>query len=168
MTDVKYISGNPICDATARAALAEKADKSYVDVMLNDLYKGNVPLYGELVQGFYPLATGTMGANANARMMVFPVLPDKKYLVSWLSGANKYRTAFGNTSPTNITPNTEIYGYTDNGSTTHEDYPKTNDGGYEYLYIYIGNTVSATELSCAVKMVLNEFESCLASDGDTW
>lgn len=149
-------------------AIVEKANKSYVNDILDNLYGGNVPLYGELVQGFYPLNDGTMGANSNARTMVFPVVNGKKYLISWLSGANKYRTAFGNTNASNISAGTEIYDYTDNNSTTHEDYSKMNGDGYKYLYVYIGNTSSATELSCAVKMVLNEFDSCFASDGDTW
>ena len=148
--------------------ITEKADKSYVDDILNDLNKGTVPLYGQLVQGFYPLATGTIGANTNARMMVFPIMDGKKYLVSWLSGANKYRTAFGNTNAQNISASTEIYDYIDNNDTTHEDYPKVNSGGYKYLYVYIGNTSNATELSCEVKTVVNDFDSYFASDGDTW
>ena len=32
MTDVKYISGHPICDVAARAALAEKADTDDVTI----------------------------------------------------------------------------------------------------------------------------------------
>lgn len=150
------------------AVITEKADKIYVDDILNDLNKGTVPLYGQLVQGFYPLATGTMGANTNARMMVFPIVDGKKYLISWLSGANKYRTAFGNTNAPNISASTEIYDYIDNNGTTHEDYPKVNSGGYKYLYVYIGNTSNATELSCEVKTVLSDFDSYFASDGDTW
>ena len=65
MTDVKYIGGNPVCDVTARAAIAEKADADDV----NELNERLVSVVDELGVNPPDIYTGTIiEANTYTRI----------------------------------------------------------------------------------------------------
>lgn len=150
MTDVKYISGNPICDATARgdiATLQDDADDFAVGEALADindgfsdlndhLQSGFVPIVGTLVSGFYPTDEVWMkGANPN-------INSSDKYLVSpktWNNNNNRF-AMFGFNRNTQNTL-TYILGYGDLG-TGHTAYTMPVAPNSDFHRFYYADRIS--------------------------
>ncbi len=159
------------------------ADKCVVSLKLLNEFQGNINRTidkleegkillknGVLLTGYYPLANGTMGTDNRTRMVIYPVRKGATYLVTWLDDEiknPKYRIAFGNSSADEITEGTLIYNYVDNAQTSHIEYSVRNDN-YDYLYVYIGQSIDATIDKCIIAMELSEIGSFMASDGDLW
>ena len=142
-----------------------------INKIVDKLEEGKILLKnGVLLTGYYPLANGTMGANNQTRMVIYPVRKGATYLVTWLDdeiNTPRYRIAFGNNSADEITEGIPIYNYIDNAHTSHIEYPVKNNN-YDYLYVYIGNSSNATIDKCIITMKLSEIGSFMASDGDLW
>lgn len=140
-----------------------------INDLINKLQNHMVPITGTFIQGYYPLATNEIGISSSAKMMIYPIQEDKIYLITWNSTANKYRTAFGNTDPTDITAGTIIYDYEDNIQTSHINYLRKNVNGYKYLYVYIGNQDITTEESIEVSInIFDNIESCFGFENEIW
>lgn len=122
---------------------------------------------GTLLRGFYPVQSGVMATTASARMVVYPVKENTTYYVTWKEGSDKYRTAFGDSAPGEITDGTPIFNYTDNRQTSHDRYP-VNNSAYKFLYVYIGTSSTATLDAVEVTSDIFSFKNSLASDGDSW
>lgn len=136
---------------------------------IEHLKNGEVVIDGVLVQGFYPVATGTIStASRSARTAVFPVESGETYYVSWLEGTNKYRVAFGDVPANQIVNGTAIYNYIDATSLSHDHLSVTNDN-HQYMYVYIGNTSSATINTVqAVKKIATSIDDCIAQNDSIW
>jgi len=136
---------------------------------VDHLKNGEVVINGILIQGFYPVATGTIStASSSARTVVFPIESDKTYYVSWLEGTNKYRVAFGDTPSDQIVEGTVIYNYIDAASLSHDHLSVTNDN-HQYMYVYIGGRASATiDTVSVVRKIPSPIDDCLSEDNATW
>lgn len=142
-----------------------------VQVSTSELEIGEYVLSsGVLLVGFYPLASGTIGTSARARMIVFPVKENTTYYITWQEGTNQYRTAFGDTPAEEVALDTPIYDFTDNRQTSHVRYPKINTN-HQYLYIYVGSgdeAAALTAYSAKVSLRIPLLDSYMAADGDSW
>lgn len=168
--DYLYVYIGNSSNATADKCVVSLKLLDGINRTLDKLEEGKILLKnGVLLTGYYPLANGTMGTNNQTRMVIYPVRKGATYLVTWLEGIStpKYRIAFGNNSADEITEGIPIYNYVDNAYTSHIEYPIKNDN-YDYLYVYIGQSVDATIDKCIIAMKLSEIDSFMASDGDLW
>lgn len=147
--------------------LTEEMEELQGDV--DHLKNGEVAIDGILIQGFYPVATGTISsASSSARTVVFPVESDKTYYVSWLEGTNKYRVAFGDTPADQIVNGTVIFDYVDANNLSH-DHLMMHNSAHSYMYVYIGNTASATiDTVSVVRKIPSPIDDCLSEDNATW
>ena len=157
----------PFLDETGLASYDTKI-KGVINNKLSEIEYGEIVLTdGQLVTGLYFSSAGFTSSSA-AKTAVFPVKSGVTYYVTWGTGSNKYRTAFGNVAPGSIAVGTPVYDYVDNNTTSHDKYPRTNSE-YSYLYIYIGNTNSTDINSVSVTAkIKTSIDDCMASDGDQW
>lgn len=109
-----------------------------------------IDVEGELIKGFYPVAGGTMSSSSSsARLAVFPVEPLTDYYISWLSGSNKYRVAFGDVAKDDLVDGSPVYGYVDANTLSHDHF-KVRNNEHSYMYVYIGSSADATMDSISV------------------
>jgi hypothetical protein len=168
--NVNPVGSAVIVDKTLSISGAAADSKIVGDIVtninnnFNSLEEGEIQLTnGVLVKGYYPYDSKVnphIGTSSYARMMVFPIKKGFTYLVTWLDGisAPRYRTALGNTPANELAADIPIYNYVDNANTSHTKYPVVNTG-YDYLYVYIGNSASATADKCVVSLkLLDEFQ----------
>lgn len=136
---------------------------------VDHLQDGEVIVSGSLIKGIYPVATGTISAaSSSARTVVFPVESGETYYISWLTGTNKYRVAFGDTPADQIVNGTVIFDYVDANNLSH-DHLMMHNSAHSYMYVYIGTTASATiDTVSVVRKIPSPIDDCLSEDNATW